>query len=51
MVYTKTLEVATEGNCHLVDITEQVQRAVSIGTGRRRGNGLQCRLNGRDHDN
>ncbi|NLW82949.1 MAG: YjbQ family protein [Phycisphaerae bacterium] len=29
MVYTKTLEVATEGNCHLVDITEQVQRAVT----------------------
>lgn len=28
MVYTETLEVATEGNCHLSDITEQVQRAV-----------------------
>lgn len=28
MVYTHTLEVATEGNCHLVDITERVQQAV-----------------------
>ena len=29
MVYTQTLEIATQGNCHLVDITAEVQQAVT----------------------
>ncbi|HDS83758.1 MAG TPA: YjbQ family protein [Phycisphaerales bacterium] len=28
MVYTQTLHIPTHGNCHLVDITAQVQQAV-----------------------
>ncbi len=28
MVYTQTLQVPTHGNCHLVDITAQVQQAL-----------------------
>lgn len=28
MVYTHTLEIATKGNCHLIDITARVQEAV-----------------------
>ena len=29
MVYTQTLEVPTQGHCHLVDITDKVRRAVA----------------------
>lgn len=29
MVKTRTLEIPTKGNCHLVDITDQVQTAVA----------------------